>query len=514
MGDCRTWDAETEDADRPIEDTDCPGAAGDDGAEGAVCNLQRIYQGLLSAMSLREEKVPPGRAGAARGAAVMGSLGALSQAIDEYDLLHFRRPPGEKLADFGDWLQSEAPLFFEEPGETSEKGASTLAEADAVTVCTIHKAKGREWPAVFIPGLAEGRFPHSGQSYGRTRWHILPREAVRDAARYETTAAEEARLMYVGVTRAKKFVTCTFAPDPSLTRPQQASSFLRTFASCPGVRTVRAGQAGLPVAGTPTQRQKLPPRARIRERALVLTFSQLAAYLRCPYLFALRALYGWAAPPSEAEGFGKGGHDALGEVHAGAIGGQMPEGDPEELARTLTERHLLLPYAGEEAYQALAQAAARELAIYLTGQRAQIRGVTAAEAPFEIVLEGGVTIVGRNDVLWSQDGEVTLREIKSRREVQSAELTRTQLYIEDLGHHASKGRHVDYLEAYNLAGGEGEEAGVQFRERFDPCQSERTQAHLLSSAAAIHRRDLPRLPVYCATCQRCDHPGICRDAQE
>ena len=91
MGDCGTWDAEIEGADRPIKDTDCPGAACDDAAEGAACNLQRIYQGLLGAMGLREEKVPPGRAEAVRGAAVMGSLGALSQAIDEYDLLHFRR---------------------------------------------------------------------------------------------------------------------------------------------------------------------------------------------------------------------------------------------------------------------------------------------------------------------------------------------------------------------------------------------------------------------------------------
>ena len=84
MGDGGTWDAETEDADRPVEDTDCPGAVGDDGAKGTVCNLQQIYQGLLGAMGLREEKVPPGRAGAARGAAVMGSLGDIAR-------LHVRR---------------------------------------------------------------------------------------------------------------------------------------------------------------------------------------------------------------------------------------------------------------------------------------------------------------------------------------------------------------------------------------------------------------------------------------
>jgi len=124
------------------------------------------------------------------------------------------------------------------------------------------------------------------------------------------------------------------------------------------------------------------------------------------------------------------------------------------------------------------------------------------------------TVLGHyHDVILRREGEETLREIKSRREVQSEDLSRTQLYIEDLGFHAATGRHVNYLETYNLAGGTEDEAGVQFRERFDARQSERTRAHLLSSAAAIRRRDLPRLPVFCATCRRCDHPGICRDAQ-
>lgn len=310
--------------------------------------------------------------------------------------------------------------------------------------------------------------------------------------------------MYVAVTRAKKFLTCTFAPDLTLARPQQMSSFLRTFARCPGVQTKPEEQAK-------KVQQKLPPMARAQERTLVLTFSQIAAYLLCPYLFKLRTLYGWAAAPSEAEGFGKGNHDALSEVHAAVIAGIGLEGEPAQIATALIERHLLLPYADPEHSQLLAQAAARQLAQYLIEERTQIAGVTHTEAPFEIVLQSGLTIVGRNDVVWQQNGEKTLREIKSRREVQSEEISRTQLYIEDLGFHASMGRHVDYLEAYNMAGSESEPPGVQFREAFDPHQSALTQTHLITSAAAMRRRDLPRLPTFCETCHRCDHPGLCRD---
>src|SRR5262249_52364907 len=54
--------------------------------------------------------------------------------------------------------------------------------ADAVTLSTVHQAKGLEWKAVFVLSLVEGRFP-------------LP-------ARQPEDLDEERRLFYVAVTRA------------------------------------------------------------------------------------------------------------------------------------------------------------------------------------------------------------------------------------------------------------------------------------------------------------------------
>ncbi len=66
-------------------------------------------------------------------------------------------------------------------------------ETDAVTLMTLHAAKGLEFPVVFMPGLEEGIFPHS-----RTQFSQAELE-------------EERRLCYVGMTRARQQLTILHA---------------------------------------------------------------------------------------------------------------------------------------------------------------------------------------------------------------------------------------------------------------------------------------------------------------
>ncbi len=62
------------------------------------------------------------------------------------------------------------------------------AELDAVSIMTLHSAKGLEFETVFLPGWEEGLFPHQ--------------RALDEGGR--SGLEEERRLAYVGVTRAKK----------------------------------------------------------------------------------------------------------------------------------------------------------------------------------------------------------------------------------------------------------------------------------------------------------------------
>ncbi len=66
-------------------------------------------------------------------------------------------------------------------------------ESNAVTLMTLHAAKGLEFPVVFIPGMEEGIFPHS--------------RSLFDGDQME----EERRLCYVGMTRAKERLFLIYA---------------------------------------------------------------------------------------------------------------------------------------------------------------------------------------------------------------------------------------------------------------------------------------------------------------
>jgi DNA helicase-2/ATP-dependent DNA helicase PcrA len=94
----------------------------------------------------------------------------LKNVASEYDELN----PEEALTTF-----LEKVSLVSDIDELDEK-------ADAVTLITLHQAKGLEFPAVFIVGLEEGILPH--------------RKSFDDPEELE----EERRLCYVGITRAKK----------------------------------------------------------------------------------------------------------------------------------------------------------------------------------------------------------------------------------------------------------------------------------------------------------------------
>jgi DNA helicase-2/ATP-dependent DNA helicase PcrA len=119
------------------------------------------------------------------------------------------------------------------------RAAERAGSADGVNLLTYHRAKGLEWDAVALPALEEGLLP------------------IRQASDDDEALAEELRLLYVGITRARRQLALSWAAERETrgrTTRRQPSRFLADLRprSAPGERRVRE-LPGPPVRAIPVR---------------------------------------------------------------------------------------------------------------------------------------------------------------------------------------------------------------------------------------------------------------------
>ncbi|MFF7353064.1 MULTISPECIES: ATP-dependent DNA helicase UvrD2 [Streptomyces] len=184
---------------------------------------------------------PPAGSGAVRER--WESLAALVNLA--HDLAAAR--PGATLGDFVAELDERA-------------NAQHAPTVQGVTLASLHAAKGLEWDAVFLVGIAEGMLPIT---YARTDEQI----------------EEERRLLYVGVTRARErlHLSWSLSRSPGGRPHRRASRFLDGLR--PGT-TATVGHAGTAAGGSvehgttragataPRRAQRTPARCRVCGRTL------------------------------------------------------------------------------------------------------------------------------------------------------------------------------------------------------------------------------------------------------
>jgi DNA helicase-2/ATP-dependent DNA helicase PcrA len=152
-------------------------------------------------------------------------------------------------------LTIDAALAELDRRQAAEAGGSS----EGVNLLTYHRAKGLEWDAVYLPAMDEG---------------IMP---IRQAKEDEEVA-EERRLLYVGITRARKFLALSSSSRKAsrflaAIEPPRAGARARALTGAnarpaPGERRVRV-VPGAPIATTAPSDQRLVDALRTwrRERA-------------------------------------------------------------------------------------------------------------------------------------------------------------------------------------------------------------------------------------------------------
>jgi DNA helicase-2/ATP-dependent DNA helicase PcrA len=165
----------------------------------------------------------------------------------------------ERLENVRELITGAAELVVDEGGEVGLtpldrflQKASLVAEmdkldpsAEAITMMTLHNAKGLEFPIVFITGLEDGLFPLK-------RAHDDPK-----------LMEEERRLFYVGITRAERKLYLSHARTRRRngeTMPSIPSSFLKSIP--PNLleerRTIRLRSASVASSSTYSPAERRP----------------------------------------------------------------------------------------------------------------------------------------------------------------------------------------------------------------------------------------------------------------
>ncbi|MGC4045046.1 MAG: ATP-dependent DNA helicase [Armatimonas sp.] len=417
-------------------------------------------------------------------------------AAAAYQRWGFATPLGTKIQGFSRWLRVEASTVLKD----ERKNGGLWITPDAITVQTVHNAKGLEYAVVVVPDLAEGSFPSRPRP--ASLWQIMPQNRLspeqirRLDGMYSDKLRDEANLFYVALTRSKRYLFLTYAPPERAKRPKP-SPFL-AFAR--GQSYVEQNPQQLPISALPVGR--LTPTPRREATALQITATQLAAYLNCPRQFYLRFVLNVPPPLVQALGYGNSLHNAAWEIHRRvSTGEELSPADVETIAR----RHNHLPFASAATRTALQEAGIASLKGY--AERFQASSETPILTEQEVRLEiGSMTINGRIDLITKDNDCETLVELKNATDhIRDPDQVIAKTYA--LAAQSSMGRMPDRVETRLIARDSSSDRITMMTE--DVVKD--TQTRIEQAGKDIVSRRFSPIPLACV-CSKCDVKRICAAA--
>lgn len=352
---------------------------------------QQLVHDLLNAFGIRAANLDAG---------TMADIGSFSRMIQDAESVYLSIDSAARFGQILNFLQQIARDGYDTGTD------DILARPDAVTVSTVHKVKGLEFPAVFIVDMENRRFPKRKSDYRGWLPDALVKDAVARGA-YQSTPDEEARLFYTAMTRAERYLHTSGAANlPGGKQTQRPSRFTQRLEDAELVEDPEDVPEGL---------ESATPERRLDETVLPTTYSDIRYYLGCPRDYLFRKSYGFSPPITDLFGFGLSVHAALGKLHE-----KYPDASPtldeaEEVAREMFHlKHV--PESRDPdrpgPYERARDSAADILRTYADTYAADFARARKIEVRFEIPLRDAV-ISGSIDLMLHEDenGEVLDAEV-------------------------------------------------------------------------------------------------------
>ena len=419
----------------------------------------------------------------------------------------------EKVKRFSDIaLLDRVAQFVEHQEKLLEAGEDpAVAEADvdtdAVNVLTVHKAKGLEFPVVFLVGLTADKFP----SRGRRDPIEFPESLIKDRIpEGDVRLQEERRLFYVAMTRAKEELCLTSSRDSGTGRSKKVSRFVLEALDVPmpDEAAFRASPDEViarfaPLAGE--ESGVLQPMA--PDEILTLSHFSVDDYQTCPlkykYIHVLRV------PIREHHTviYGKAIHDAVQAYFRQKMRGRQMS--LEELWAVFEGSWVSRGFLSRDHEEQRLEAGRQTLKSFFAREEEAGTIPTFVEKEFGFALDRD-RVIGRWDRVDARGDEVVIIDYKSSDVRQPKEAKRRareslQLGIYALAYRQTTGQIPTQVELHFL------ESGLSGVAQKTAEEIEETAAIITEVAAGIRARDFTAKPGYMA-CGYCAFREICPSA--
>lgn len=380
---------------------------------------------------------------------ILFNIGKFTQLINDFETINFDMQPEYKIGLFCSFLEYSNGQYPE--GYLD----NVYSRAIGIRIMTVHKSKGLQFSAVFVPGLTKNVFPIK-RIGGLTEWHFLPFAAISN---YKVIKAEgdtkkesdtkqledERRLFYVAITRSRKFLFLTGAPYNRQCVTE--STFVEEARDARGY-IFEFNNNCYDIASRKKWRN-----IDNKEVEMFLDFSTLADYYMCPYKFKLSQIYGFVQPINLRMGYGNSVHNMAKEINKYALSA----GDlTEEQLKKIIEHNFHLPYIGvwNETKKLMFENAKECIQEYVKKNRKDFKDIEFVEKYIEIEVDKNVLVSGRIDLVLKRDiaGNVFVYVIdyKTNENANTEVENKIQTNIYSLGYKGVTDQYPDFVEIVNI----------------------------------------------------------------
>lgn len=384
-------------------------------------------------------------------------------------------------------------------------------DTDAVSVLTIHQAKGLEFPIVFLVGLVSGRFPSNNRADPIPLPDGLVKDIVSDS---DFHRQEERRLFYVGMTRAKEDVYFTSGQDYGGKRARKPSLFVSEALDIdaslatpvrrsPLLRITRLGDSGETEASRQQELVLFPQ----GEEILTLSHRKIDDFLTCPKKYKYIHLLRVPIRQHHAVIYGNAIHQAIRIFHLNRMANQNTP--VSELHNVFKKAWQAEGFLTREHEELRLQQGLKALTSFHAAEAASKAIPMYVEKRFSIPM-GGVRLVGIFDRIDIVDGEGTIIDYKtSDVKTQEQAVLRTkgsrQLALYSLAYQQLFGDLPTALELRFLTPDVIIGRTAPTEKMLDKAKQDVEKA-----TVGIRLGDFPGEPEYRA-CQYCPYASICPD---